>query len=107
MLTWSQHAEFLLNEGGDNVADEKGAVQSIGIGPSEKTPVWLRLTAKGPAGHASVPLENSAVNRLLRALARLQDYKPPIQVTPVVEGRVSRTARTSRLTAQLEISKPA
>ncbi|MEP7273543.1 MAG: M20/M25/M40 family metallo-hydrolase [Acidobacteriota bacterium] len=78
-------AEFLLNEGGGNVVDDRGIIKSIGVGPSEKTPVWLRLIAKGVSGHASIPIADSSVNRLLRALDRLLNYTPPIQVTPVVE----------------------
>jgi acetylornithine deacetylase/succinyl-diaminopimelate desuccinylase-like protein len=77
-------AEFLVNEGGGNLADENGKALAIGVGPSEKTPVWLRLTATGTAGHASIPRPDSAVNRLLRALNRLLDYTPPIQLTPEV-----------------------
>ncbi len=80
------NAEFLFNEGGSNVVDEQGRVLGIGVGPSEKTPAWLRLTATGEPGHGSVPRPQSAVNRLLRALNRLLDYNPPVQLTPVVEG---------------------
>src|SRR5262245_15828491 len=58
---------------------------AIGVGPSEKAPAWLRLTATGEAGHGSTPRPESSVNRLLRALNRLLDYTPPIQLTPVVE----------------------
>jgi acetylornithine deacetylase/succinyl-diaminopimelate desuccinylase-like protein len=79
------NAEFLFNEGGSNNVDAIGNVLSIGVGPSEKTPAWLRLTATGEAGHASVPRPQSAVNRLLRALNRLLDYSPPVRLTPVVE----------------------
>jgi acetylornithine deacetylase/succinyl-diaminopimelate desuccinylase-like protein len=79
------NAEFLFNEGGSNIVDAGGRVLAIGVGPSEKTPAWLRLTATGEPGHASVPKPESAVNRLLRALARLLDYTPPIKLTPVVE----------------------
>ncbi|MBS1791874.1 MAG: M20/M25/M40 family metallo-hydrolase [Acidobacteria bacterium] len=78
-------AEFLFNEGGNNLVDGNGKVLAIGVGPSEKTPAWLRLTATGEPGHASIPRPNSAVNRLLRALNRLLDYSPAIQLTPVVE----------------------
>jgi acetylornithine deacetylase/succinyl-diaminopimelate desuccinylase-like protein len=79
-------AEFLFNEGGSNQVDaSSGNVLSIGVGPGEKTPAWLRLTATGESGHASVPRPQSAVNRLLRALNRLLDYTPPIKLTPVVE----------------------
>jgi acetylornithine deacetylase/succinyl-diaminopimelate desuccinylase-like protein len=62
-----------------------GKVEAIGLGTAEKTPAWLRLTATGEAGHASVPDPDSSVNRLLRALNRLLDYTPPIQVTGPVE----------------------
>src|SRR5262249_11866825 len=79
------NAEFLLNEGGGNVVDSEGQILAIGVGPSEKTPAWLRLTSNGPAGHASLPRQDTAVNRLLRALHRLLDYTPPINLTPAVE----------------------
>jgi len=78
-------AEFLFNEGGNNIVDPSGRVQAIGVGPSEKTPAWLRFTATGEPGHGSTPRPDSSVNRLLRALNRLLDYTPPIQLTPVVE----------------------
>lgn len=78
-------AEFLLNEGGNNVVDVGGKVLAVGVGPSEKTPAWLRLTATGEPGHGSIPRPNSAVNRLLRALNRLLDYSPEIHLTPAVE----------------------
>ena len=78
-------AEFLFNEGGNNIMDPNGRVLSIGVGPSEKAPAWLRLTATGESGHGSTPRPNSSVNRLLRALNRLLDYTPPIRLTPVVE----------------------
>jgi len=78
-------AEFLFNEGGNNIVDPNGRVLSIGVGPSEKAPAWLRLTATGESGHGSTPRPNSSVNRLLRALNRLLDYTPPIRLTPVVE----------------------
>ena len=79
------NAEFLITEGGGNNVDADGRVRAIGVGISEKTPAWLRLTATGPPGHASVPRPDSAVNRLLRALNRLLDYTPPLQLTPAVE----------------------
>jgi acetylornithine deacetylase/succinyl-diaminopimelate desuccinylase-like protein len=78
-------AEFLLNEGGSNMVDPNGRVLAIGVGPSEKAPAWLRLTATGEAGHGSTPRPNSSVNHLLRALNRLLDYTPPIRLAPVVE----------------------
>jgi len=89
------NAEFLLNEGGSNIVDASGEVKSLGVGPSEKTPVWLRLTATGPAGHASIPIPGSASNKLLRALTKLQNYVPPFQITPVVEQSLKALAPLS------------
>ncbi len=78
-------AEFLFNEGGNNVVEPDGRVLAVGVGPSEKAPAWLRLTTTGEPGHGSTPLPDSSVNRLLRALNRLLDYSPPIRLAPVVE----------------------
>ncbi|NOT62074.1 MAG: M20/M25/M40 family metallo-hydrolase [Acidobacteria bacterium] len=97
-------AEFLLNEGGGNFADDTGKVLSIGVGPSEKTPAWLRLTATGAAGHASIPRPDSSVNRLIRALNKLLDYKPPMQLTPAVEQmfKASAPLRSATMRAKFE-----
>jgi acetylornithine deacetylase/succinyl-diaminopimelate desuccinylase-like protein len=86
------NAEFLLNEGGGNLADAEGGVLSVGVGLSEKTPAWLRLRATGTAGHASLPRPDSSVNRLLRALNRLLEYTPPINLTPAVEEALRSSA---------------
>ncbi len=88
------NAEYLFNEGGSNQVDSNGRVISIGVGPSEKTPAWLRLTATGLAGHASIPNPASSVNRLIRALNKLMDYSPPVRITPVVEQSFKAMAKT-------------
>jgi acetylornithine deacetylase/succinyl-diaminopimelate desuccinylase-like protein len=50
----------------------------------EKAALWLRIIAKGPTGHGSIPSPNSSVDRLLGALERLRRWDTPIQVLPVV-----------------------
>ena len=76
-------AEFLLNEG-DVAYLKNGKLQQYGVDVMEKAALWLRLTAKGPAGHGSIPLANSSVNRLLAALDRLRAWETPISVPPAV-----------------------
>jgi acetylornithine deacetylase/succinyl-diaminopimelate desuccinylase-like protein len=76
-------AEFLINEGGENLIQENGAVPFWGVNVAEKAPFWLRLTARGKAGHGSVPRADAAPNRLARALARVVDYETPLRVTPL------------------------
>ncbi|MCL4524519.1 MAG: M20/M25/M40 family metallo-hydrolase, partial [Acidobacteria bacterium] len=76
-------AEFLINEGGENLIQSNGAVPFWGVNVAEKAPYWLRLTAHGKAGHGSVPRADSAPHRLARALARVVDYETPLHVTPL------------------------
>lgn len=76
-------AEFLLNEG-DVPYVKDGKLQQYGVDVMEKAALWLRIIATGPTGHGSIPLENSSVNRLLNALARLRTWETPISVSPAV-----------------------
>lgn len=77
-------AEYLLTEGGDNLLAE-GKVKFVGVDVAEKAPFWLQLTAKGQPGHGSRPISDSAPNRLIRAMARIIAYEPPIKLLPPVE----------------------
>jgi acetylornithine deacetylase/succinyl-diaminopimelate desuccinylase-like protein len=78
-------AGYLLNEGGGihPLAENKRKVYVVSV--TEKTPLWLRLTASGPAGHASDPPAETAVTRLVRALDKLSEYKTPIHVIGPVQ----------------------
>jgi acetylornithine deacetylase/succinyl-diaminopimelate desuccinylase-like protein len=78
-------AGYLLNEGGGirALSDNKGKAYVVSV--AEKTPLWLRLTATGPAGHASEPPPETAVTRLVRALNKLSDYNTPIHVIGPVQ----------------------
>ena len=79
-----RQAEFLMTEGGSNIT-RPGQDTVYGVGVAEKAPYWLRLTALGQGGHGSIPIPESAPNRLVRALARVVNWQPPIQLLPSVE----------------------
>ena len=79
-----ENAEFLINEGGENLL-ENGKVKFIGIDVGEKTTYWLHVVAHGRPGHGSRPNPDSAPNRLVRALERIIAYKTPLRVLPVVD----------------------
>jgi acetylornithine deacetylase/succinyl-diaminopimelate desuccinylase-like protein len=59
---------------------------------AEKGICWLRATARGPAGHGSMPRRDSAVLALARALCRLGERSLPHHVTPVVEAFIRQVA---------------
>jgi acetylornithine deacetylase/succinyl-diaminopimelate desuccinylase-like protein len=72
-------AGYLLNEGGGIMSRPNGH-KYFAVSISEKTPLWLRLTATGEAGHAAVPATKTAVTRLIAALDKIIAYRPPIRV---------------------------
>ena len=78
-------AEFLINEGGSNRVDQRGATEYFGVAVTEKVPYWLRLTVRGTPGHGSMPRPDNAAARLARVLGRVAVYETPLQVTPPVE----------------------
>jgi acetylornithine deacetylase/succinyl-diaminopimelate desuccinylase-like protein len=79
------NAEFMINEGGENILRPDGRLKYVGVDVGEKSPLWLHLVAHGQPGHGSRPNNDSAPNRLVRALQRIQAYKTPLRVLPVVE----------------------
>lgn len=79
-----ENAEFLINEGGENLL-ENGKVKYVGVDVGEKTTYWLHVVAHGTPGHGSRPNPDSAPNRLVRALNRIVAYRTPLRVLPVVE----------------------
>jgi acetylornithine deacetylase/succinyl-diaminopimelate desuccinylase-like protein len=78
-------AGILLNEGGEGELGANGQI-SFGIEVTQKTPFWIKLTSVGKPGHGSTPPPASAVNRLIRALDRLQNYEFAPRVVPAVKS---------------------
>jgi acetylornithine deacetylase/succinyl-diaminopimelate desuccinylase-like protein len=74
----------LITEGGSNlIYPGRGTVYGVEV--AEKAPFWVRLTATGRGGHGSIPIRDSAPNRLARALSRVVDWQTPIRLLPSVE----------------------
>jgi len=76
-------AGFLLNEGG-GIAQTPSHHRYYAVSVAEKTPMWFRLTAQGPSGHAAVPPDETAVTHLTAALSKLIAYRPPVKVIDTV-----------------------
>lgn len=72
-------AEFCLAEGG-GVQRQGGKVKQANIGTTEKEPRPIELIVTGPAGHGSVPNQNSAVLSVAAAVGRIGQWKPPLRL---------------------------
>jgi len=79
-----RQAEYLITEGGANLVYPNGKTL-YEIGVAEKAPFWIRMTATARGGHGSIPLADSAPDRLVRAMNRVVDWETPIRLLPSVE----------------------
>ena len=77
-----ENVGLLLNEGGSG--SERGGRKVCNIEVTQKVPMWLRLVSRGEPGHGSAPRAETAVTRLIRALANVhaQPFEP--RVVPAV-----------------------
>ena len=91
-------AEHLITEHRDLLADCSEAVGEVGgfsatvrgqriylIEAAEKGMAWMRLTARGTAGHGSMRNPDNPVTRLAAAVARIGAHQWPVQLTPQME----------------------
>jgi acetylornithine deacetylase/succinyl-diaminopimelate desuccinylase-like protein len=78
-------AEYLITEGGENVLDASGRPLYFGVDTAEKAPFWLYLRTSGTPGHGSRPIEDSALNRLVRALERVRLHRTELKALPSVQ----------------------
>ena len=90
-------AEHLINEHRDELADCTEAIGEVGgfsatirgrrvylIEAAEKGMAWMRLTARGRAGHGSMLNTDNAVTDLAAAVARIGAYEWPVRLTPTM-----------------------
>lgn len=72
-------AGYFLNQGGSILHTANGR-RFYAVSITEKTPLWLKLTAQGPPAHTEAPPDDTSVIRLIRALDRLLAYQPAIRI---------------------------
>ncbi|MFC9895434.1 M20/M25/M40 family metallo-hydrolase [Nocardia sp. NPDC127579] len=89
-------ADLLLDEGGvitRGIADGVDVpVATIMVG--EKGYATVRLSVQDVGGHSSMPGRQTAVGRLARAVARLQDNPMPMRLIPVIADMLDRLRHT-------------
>ena len=91
-------AKLLVEEHADLLADCTEAVGEVGgfsatvrgrrvylIEAAEKGMAWMRLTARGRAGHGSMINDDNAVTRLAGAVGRIGAHQWPVRLTPAME----------------------
>ncbi|RJO69052.1 M20/M25/M40 family metallo-hydrolase [Nocardia panacis] len=85
-------ADLLLDEGGvitEGIADGIGVPVAV-IMVAEKGYATVRLSVSALGGHSSMPGAQTAVGRLARAVARIQDHPLPLRMTPLASDMLIR-----------------
>ncbi|MYD28020.1 MAG: M20/M25/M40 family metallo-hydrolase [Dehalococcoidia bacterium] len=104
-------AEFVINEGGGGSTELFGVKRPVfTVTTAEKGPLWLRVVAEGRAGHGSVPHNDNPLDRLVRALGKLQEWERTPQLSPVLEeyfGRLERAGIYSGGTSLKQLEQTA
>jgi len=87
-------AEYVINEGGGGVTELFGVHRPVfNVAVAEKGPLWLRLVAEGTSGHGSMPHDDNALERLVRALYRIHTWQRELVVYPLLDEYFSRLRR--------------
>lgn len=98
-------AEVLLTEARDELATCTEAVGEVGgfsttirgrrlylVEAAEKGMAWMRLTARGRAGHGSMINRENAVTDLAGAVARIGAHEWPVRLTPTMQTLLAAVA---------------
>jgi acetylornithine deacetylase/succinyl-diaminopimelate desuccinylase-like protein len=83
-----------LNEGGWIFQDRAGRPRLLGITTIDKNSLSVTVRTRGTSTHSSRPLPDSAIRRLVRALARIERFATAPRVTPTAR-RYLRTWATA------------
>jgi acetylornithine deacetylase/succinyl-diaminopimelate desuccinylase-like protein len=75
-----------ISESGAYTFHAGNGVRIYPIAAGERGTAWLRLTARGRAGHGSKVNRNNAVAALAGAVARLGAHRWPVRLTPTVRA---------------------
>ncbi len=87
-------AEYCFAEAG-TVVRTGGKVHHAEIQTSEKIPYRVRLRARGPAGHGSVPLRSNAIVHLSQAVGRVAAWQTPMRLNDTTRAYFERLAGIS------------
>ena len=78
-----------VGESGGFTFHAGNGVRLYPVASAERGTAWLRLTARGRAGHGSKPNPDNAVTALARALARIGDHQWPVRLIPTVRAAIA------------------
>lgn len=87
-----KNAGIVINEGSVILVKPDGSAVYYGVSSTEKSPLWLKLTATGTPSHGSMPAPQNAVTKIIDAVAKIRNWQTPIVVLPMIQELNNDTA---------------
>jgi len=81
-----------IGESGGFTFHAPGGLRFYPVASAERGTAWLKLTARGTAGHGSKPNRDNAVTQLARAIVRIGEHEWPIRLIPAVSASIDAIA---------------
>ncbi|MGW8399249.1 M20/M25/M40 family metallo-hydrolase [Streptomyces lydicus] len=91
-----------ISESGAFTFHAGGGMQLYPIGAGERGTAWLKLTARGRAGHGSKVNRDNAVSRIAAAVARIGEHEWPVRLTPTVRAALRELAALHAIEVDVE-----
>ncbi|MFH8933018.1 M20/M25/M40 family metallo-hydrolase [Streptomyces griseosporeus] len=91
-----------VSESGAFTFHDGGGRQIYPIAAGERGTGWLKLSARGRAGHGSKVNRENAVTRLAAAITRIGEHQWPLRLTPTVRAALTELAALYGLDAGLD-----
>ncbi|MEV6590790.1 M20/M25/M40 family metallo-hydrolase [Streptomyces acidicola] len=91
-----------ISESGAFTFHDGSGRQIYPIAAGERGTGWLKLTARGRAGHGSKVNRANAVTRLAEAIARIGAHEWPVRLTPTVRAALTELAALYGIDPDLE-----
>ncbi|WP_327660752.1 MULTISPECIES: M20/M25/M40 family metallo-hydrolase [unclassified Streptomyces] len=91
-----------ISESGAFTFHDGSGRQLYPIAAGERGTGWLKLTARGKAGHGSKVNKANAVGRLAAAVARIDEHEWPVRLTPTVRAALTEMAALYGIRADVD-----
>ncbi|MFF8898211.1 M20/M25/M40 family metallo-hydrolase [Streptomyces lydicus] len=91
-----------ISESGAFTFHAGGGMQLYPIAAGERGTAWLKLTARGRAGHGSKVNRDNAVSRIAAAVARIGEHEWPVRLTPTVRAALRELAALHAIEVDVE-----
>lgn len=79
--------DVVINEGAYGLTSSRGP-QVFQVAPTEKVPLWVKLTVRGRPGHGSVPHGDNCAEHLVQALERVTRWQRELRIVPVMRSHI-------------------